>query len=226
MPRPVAPIPPHADLIKLYRAALGNAQDLVDDAKLLAEHGRYPRAYALATLAWEELSKAQWCIYNIANPSLQAKQFWDVFTTHIDKLGIGHTIKDVTDLFLISPPDAMNKSASSNKQKERLLYVDYKRGRILVPTVKSQRTISYIKRVDRLISQQRSHFEKLDNRSILILLNIVSNFTITASEQIEAAVSTGNPSELQTLVANTFPLDYLLQQLTLDSGSSDDSDQI
>jgi len=42
----------------LYRACLANAEDLTDEAKTLAENGRYARAFALAFTAAEEIGKA------------------------------------------------------------------------------------------------------------------------------------------------------------------------
>jgi AbiV family abortive infection protein len=53
------PIPPRDDLLALFQAAKTNAGDLISDAELLADVGRFPRAHALATLAHDEIGKAQ-----------------------------------------------------------------------------------------------------------------------------------------------------------------------
>lgn len=48
---------PHAAR-NLWRAFLTNATDLVDDARLLAEHGAYARSRALLITAWCEIGRA------------------------------------------------------------------------------------------------------------------------------------------------------------------------
>jgi AbiV family abortive infection protein len=47
--------------LALYRAAHNNDVDLIQEAEVLFEHGRYRRAYALAFTALEEISKSQLC---------------------------------------------------------------------------------------------------------------------------------------------------------------------
>lgn len=56
------PIPCREDLLALMHALLANASDLVDDAELLLENARFPRAYALAALGGEELGKIYLCL--------------------------------------------------------------------------------------------------------------------------------------------------------------------
>ncbi len=50
-------MPTAGQLRQLAQAAAQNATDLAADARLLLDAGRFPRAYALATLALEELGK-------------------------------------------------------------------------------------------------------------------------------------------------------------------------
>jgi hypothetical protein len=63
---------PTADQLRqLKHAAEQNAEDLTADARVLLDAGRFPRAYALAVLALEELGKAQLChdgLYVEPNP--------------------------------------------------------------------------------------------------------------------------------------------------------------
>jgi AbiV family abortive infection protein len=47
------------NLLETYRACLNNASDLLGEATLLVERGSFPRAYALAFTALEEISKSQ-----------------------------------------------------------------------------------------------------------------------------------------------------------------------
>ncbi len=46
----------------LARAALDNASDLLADASVLLQAGRYPRAFALSVLAAEEFGKHMQCV--------------------------------------------------------------------------------------------------------------------------------------------------------------------
>ena len=69
----------------LLRAALANAKDLLNDAQLLADAGSFPRALALATLSWEELSKADLCAMAMGLP-IPSDYFWENFRNHEGKL--------------------------------------------------------------------------------------------------------------------------------------------
>src|SRR5689334_13010231 len=133
------PIPSLDDLLTLLHAALANAKDLLDDAELLAGAGRFPRALALATLSWEELSKADLCVLAIALPELEPDYFWKHFRNHEGKLARIHAfsgflrpepIRSVTEY----AKKVKGLSKSTQDLKERALYVDYRRGRILLPS--------------------------------------------------------------------------------------------
>jgi AbiV family abortive infection protein len=49
----------HPGLLTLYRACITNAEELLEDARLLLSDGRFARAFALAFTAYEELGKSQ-----------------------------------------------------------------------------------------------------------------------------------------------------------------------
>jgi AbiV family abortive infection protein len=46
---------------KLAKASLDNAKSLQVDARILLEHEKYARSFALSVLAIEEMSKSYWC---------------------------------------------------------------------------------------------------------------------------------------------------------------------
>lgn len=75
----------------LAQAALSNAADLLADARVLADAGRFPRAYVVATLACEELGKQQRCLRAVWLPCT-AKGFWNSFASHTDKLSHAHAL--------------------------------------------------------------------------------------------------------------------------------------
>ena len=67
-------------------ALLENAADLVDDARVLLQHGRSPRAYALAVLATEELGKTFLCLQvALRDPAVTARAFWGGWRHHGEK---------------------------------------------------------------------------------------------------------------------------------------------
>lgn len=74
---------------ELARAAGGNAVSLVADARLLLDAGRYPRAYALAVLALEELGKVELCGEVLAG-ELEQRDFRRAWSRHDPKLWRAH----------------------------------------------------------------------------------------------------------------------------------------
>ncbi len=133
------PIPPHDDLLTISRAAQANAEDLLGDAQLLADHERYSRAYALAILAWEEVSKAYLCLWAISSPQITPEKFWTDFRNHESKLADAHYLAEYLRPEAIGTAfehykKTIGGSRSTQNQKERALYVDYRRGKVLVPS--------------------------------------------------------------------------------------------
>jgi AbiV family abortive infection protein len=83
-------VPERDDLLSLMDALLSNAESLADDARLLHENGRFPRAYALAALAGEELGKVYLCLDALlSSDGVDARQFWWGWRHHGDKLDAG-----------------------------------------------------------------------------------------------------------------------------------------
>ena len=54
-----SPLHANPGLLRLYEACIENAEALVDDARLLAQNGRFARAFALAFTVYEEVGKSQ-----------------------------------------------------------------------------------------------------------------------------------------------------------------------
>src|SRR5258708_34935797 len=91
----VRPIPPRDDLLALFQATKANAGDLISDAELLADVGRFPRAHALATLAHEEIGKAQLCLLAVMLTGITPAAFLDAVNRPAGQLirvaGVGRT---------------------------------------------------------------------------------------------------------------------------------------
>ncbi|GGU45818.1 AbiV family abortive infection protein [Lentzea flava] len=82
--RPLTP----TELDQLGQAALSNALELLADARLLFEAERWPRAFALATLAGEEVGKYEACRQAASNPPADDaawKTFWKDLRDHKPK---------------------------------------------------------------------------------------------------------------------------------------------
>lgn len=133
------PLPPRSDLLGLFRAALANSKDLLQDAQLLADAGSFPRAFALATLSWEELSKAHLCLLAVLLSEMTPEDFWKGFRDHGSKLNRAYAFAGFMQPESVGPVaeharKVTGQSRSTDKQKLRGLYVDYRRGRIQLPT--------------------------------------------------------------------------------------------
>jgi AbiV family abortive infection protein len=72
--------------LALYRAAHNNAVDLIQEAEVLFEHGRYCRAYALAFTALEEISKSQLAA-GVHTGLIDRNTFQKVYRDHRQKIG-------------------------------------------------------------------------------------------------------------------------------------------
>jgi AbiV family abortive infection protein len=121
---------------------MGNAEALLDDALVLFEAGRFPRAHALATLACEELAKSHHCLYAMWTPC-SPKWFWARFNDHEVKLESSQfsTVLASGDLSSerVVSGRVRDGSRSTHVRKLRALYVDFRDGVIQVPTEISQR---------------------------------------------------------------------------------------
>jgi AbiV family abortive infection protein len=121
-------VPERDHLLALVGALIANARTLLDDASLLLEHGRFPRAYALAALAGEEVGKVYLCLDALLSPGpVDPRQFWWGWRQHGDKLDSMRAytaafVQDLDDLVVEQlGPDARRVS----ERKLSALYVDF-----------------------------------------------------------------------------------------------------
>src|SRR5690242_11222246 len=109
------PIPQRDDLIKLAWAALSNSRDLLTDARLLADRGSYPRAYALAALACEELGKVDLCLATAWLP-MTPSAFWSSFRNHRGKLSRAYGDFAAESVETITSSDQFNQRVHHGSQ--------------------------------------------------------------------------------------------------------------
>src|ERR1700752_4158138 len=82
------PVPDLDALGSLALAAARNAWRLLGDAEILLKHGRWPSAYSLAVLAFEEAGKGWMCVVAMMVPD-DIRPEWphgELMATHAEKL--------------------------------------------------------------------------------------------------------------------------------------------
>jgi AbiV family abortive infection protein len=74
------------EFLALYRSAHNNAIELLQEAEILFEKERYPRAYSLAFTALEEIAKSQLAA-DVFTGFIEEKELWESFRDHRKKIG-------------------------------------------------------------------------------------------------------------------------------------------
>lgn len=143
------PIPSHQKLAALGQASLVHAREQLADAELLLEHGRWPLAHAVATLALEEVGKAHLCFTCMTMPEQfrAGNWFWPAFNSHTAKLMIAQFIFQMFAQTQTPPPPLLEAIAelgslagSDHATKMRGLYVDYQDEVVLDPADITEQT--------------------------------------------------------------------------------------
>lgn len=129
------PLPATDGLVAIIRALLGNATALLEDAELLYDHQRYPRAYALAALGWEELGKVYLCLDVLLTRDVDPKSFWKLWREHGDKLASAraYAAAFVDDLDQLDVERLSAEARQVGRRKLECLYVDFDGVRPLNP---------------------------------------------------------------------------------------------
>lgn len=126
----------NTDPYQLARALLNNGDALIEDAELLLDHRRYPRAAALALMALEELSKVHLCLEAIINQTPVPEARSKAWTDHKGKFEGARALELA---FLDEAPDldradVQESIARDQRTKLACLYVDHFRGQIHTPS--------------------------------------------------------------------------------------------
>jgi AbiV family abortive infection protein len=87
MKRPVPPVPPPGDLVKLASKCFSNARQKLCAAQSELGAGRASTAHAFASLSLEETGKAVLCGLCLTVP-MNAKDFWGEWKHHESKLAM------------------------------------------------------------------------------------------------------------------------------------------
>lgn len=120
----------------LTQALLNNARDLAADARLLFEHERFARCYALAALAGEELGKIAICLdWLFGDSTSSLKETRRAWQSHDDKLSslVAYRAAFIDDPAGIRPESLRDEAREVAGRKLDALYVDVRDGVIKTP---------------------------------------------------------------------------------------------
>jgi AbiV family abortive infection protein len=144
------PIPDLDLLGDLANEAAANARRLLADANILINRRRWPTAYSLAILAFEEAGKAWLCINAMMAPDEVRPQFpfGELAGGHLWKLAAAHGMADML-AFIRGGPDAPSRigqaldvveslARADNRAKQRGLYADVEDGAVWNPSKVSE----------------------------------------------------------------------------------------
>ena len=139
------PVPDLDTLGDLAITAARNSRRLLDDADLLLKRGRWPTAYSVAVLAFEEAGKVWLCVVAMMVPAdtRQEYPFAGMTGAHLDKLMAAHAMAHM-HAFLrggANAPKSMidvgedleTLAREHNQAKQRGLYADLSDGVIWSP---------------------------------------------------------------------------------------------
>jgi AbiV family abortive infection protein len=140
------PVPDLDALGEFALAAARNARRLLDDAELLFSRGRWPSAYSLAVLAFEEAGKAWMCVFAMMVPD-EVRPDWpygDLIAGHVDKLLAAHAMahilaaastgQDVITSLADIGENLDELARGHNQAKQRGLYADLLDGTVREPS--------------------------------------------------------------------------------------------
>jgi len=136
-------IPDPEVLVELQNVVARNAAALLEDARLLFEAQRYPRAFALSALAFEELGKAALCLGPLLPGVFEMtdKQFSNEWRPNKFNLYVEPAIGDVRHQKLTS--------ADLDKLYRKLETQGRKVGEGKPPSGLSMRTVRYVHQIIR-----------------------------------------------------------------------------
>jgi AbiV family abortive infection protein len=161
----------------LAHAAWENAVGLLDDAKLLLDAGRFPRAFALAELAAEELGKvilvAAMAVRVAVGMPPNWSRFWGKFLHHPDKAWNASLIDRVMavnakawaegDVDAIKADtkgveEARKQAEGMPHAKNDALYVDYRGGQLRLPleAISDDQARTIVSGMDQLIASLKA----------------------------------------------------------------------
>jgi AbiV family abortive infection protein len=119
--------------LKLYTAAHNNALGLLDEAEILFEKGRYPRAYFLAFTGLEEIAKSQ-IAADVVTGFTEEGEFWKVFRDHKKKIGrMAWASNDAAHYLDLEQETYLDIEHPSTSRRMNALHVHFEEGNVKSP---------------------------------------------------------------------------------------------
>ncbi|MEI9978267.1 MAG: AbiV family abortive infection protein [Edaphobacter sp.] len=120
--------------LALYRAAHNNAIDLINEAELLFDHGRYCRAYALAFTALEEISKSQLAA-DVYTELITKEAFQKIYRDHREKIARMAWATEDAKRYLSEPDgEYLEVEAPTFPSRNDSMYVNLKDDKVISPS--------------------------------------------------------------------------------------------
>jgi len=120
--------------LALYHSALANAGELVTEAEILFEAGKFARAYMLAFTALEEISKSQLAA-DVFTGFITEAEFLEHYRDHKKKIGrMAWATEDAK--WYLDEPDGQYVDVDAPKVMNRMdaLYVSLQGNRVISPS--------------------------------------------------------------------------------------------
>ncbi|MCK0470878.1 AbiV family abortive infection protein [Halalkalibacter sp. APA_J-10(15)] len=121
-----------------YRMVFENAKELIEEAKILYEHKKYARAYALAQIAHEELAKLPIIFHEATRMYYGERNNWKSFNrrlrSHEYKNSLNHLLIKAGNLKTGLPEKMEDDVREVNNLKNSSLYADFKNNNYTKPT--------------------------------------------------------------------------------------------
>jgi AbiV family abortive infection protein len=120
--------------LALYRAAHNNAIELIQEAEILFERGRYCRAYALAFTALEEISKSQLAA-DVFTGLISRETFQKAYRDHREKIARMAWATEDAKHYLSAPDgEYLEVEPPTFPSRNDSMYVNLKDDKIISPS--------------------------------------------------------------------------------------------
>ncbi len=192
------------DWLALADAARRNAAGLLQDARLLYDHGRYARAHALGVLGLEELGKYNICL-RAATGLEDVQQHWRNLGHHTTKLEHA-AIAAVLFSSRFPSTDVVSRLeqavAQESAAKLRGLYVDWTSGRVATPDeVPEDAATEILELLTELVAFTQTHdLSLLHRRSAEVDLAAMYNASMQEMQKLFDHAKTLEPEQGEAMV--------------------------
>lgn len=121
------------NFLDLYKASLDNAGNLLDEAAILFEKGKWARSYFLAFTGLEEVAKSQ-IAADVFTALIEESEFWDVFRDHKKKIRrMAWASNDATRYLDLEKETYLDIEHPTTARRMQGLYVHFENQNVRIP---------------------------------------------------------------------------------------------